>query len=495
MRSAWLIPLIALALGCEPPSGDTEPTEHAGDAGPEVHLEGLPDGDADGDGVRNGDDLCDDTPPGAAVWPTGDWAGCAEGQSRDRQPPPSEGPQPAPPPEDPPAAPPPEPPPPGDPPPEDPGEDDPDPPAEPEAPMPPAPQPDAEPADLGSGCEADADCDTGRCLDHLPGGYCSQACSDASPCPDGGACWSLRALNGDRFCLASCEQHGDCRGDAGYICDGDATCYPGPTPPADPNSDAEAPFGGPPPACDDLPDFRCDGADGPCGELVPFLPAEGDGYWNYPLNGESEENQYRSYIRRDLMLLIKYAAAHTRCRSQNWDRGNHAPLGLGDMSEANGAIPGTSDGDPGHPPGSHTDGLDLDIAYYQTGNDNLLRPVCEHTRGGAEQSHCTADPHSLDVWRTALFLALLHHSPQLRIIGVDGRIGPRVAQAIETLCARDFVDGPACDDHQLAWETTEGGRGWFRFHHHHFHVSILPSRSVVATSAADACITPGCVVH
>ena len=83
--------------------------------------------------------------------------------------------------------------------------------------------------------------------------------------------------------------------------------------------------------------------------LVPFDPDTGYGYWDYPLNGETETNQYRSYVRRDVMMLVKYAAAMTACQSEGWSFGNGGPLGLGDMSEADGAIPGTSVGSPGHP--------------------------------------------------------------------------------------------------------------------------------------------------
>lgn len=39
--------------------------------------------DADGDGVGDGDDQCRDTPNGKNVWREGDWSGCAEGQFRD----------------------------------------------------------------------------------------------------------------------------------------------------------------------------------------------------------------------------------------------------------------------------------------------------------------------------------------------------------------------------------------------------------------------------
>ena len=53
--------------------------------------------------------------------------------------------------------------------------------------------------------------------------------------------------------------------------------------------------------------------------------------------------------------------------SAPWTFSNGAELGLGDMSEANGAIPGASQGSPGHPEGTHVNGHDMDIGYYQLG--------------------------------------------------------------------------------------------------------------------------------
>jgi hypothetical protein len=131
------------------------------------------------------------------------------------------------------------------------------------------------------------------------------------------------------------------------------------------------------------------------------------------------------------------------------------------------------------------DGTDMDIAYYQIGtSDNRLRPVCEHTAGGVDQYHCTEVPSTLDVWRTALFIAFFHDSPQLRVIGVDGQVGPLVDSAIAQLCDAGWYSGPACRSSQMTYETVDEGRGWFGFHHHHLHVSIngLSSKLVSALS-------------
>ena len=79
-------------------------------------------------------------------------------------------------------------------------------------------------------------------------------------------------------------------------------------------------------------------------------------------------------------------------------------------------------------------GHDMDIAYYQVGTpNNVLRSVCEHREPNGEDAyHCTDEPVYLDAWRTAVFLAYLHDNPHLRVIGVDGQVGPRSHLAIHS---------------------------------------------------------------
>ncbi len=174
------------------------------------------------------------------------------------------------------------------------------------------------------------------------------------------------------------------------------------------------------------------------------------------------------------MMLVKYAAAMVACQARGWEFGNGEPLGLGDMSEASGAIPGTREGRPGHPAGTHVNGSDMDIAYYQTTSaDNRLRAICEHRRGGVDQYHCTGPATLLDPWRTALFFGHLHVNPNLRIIGVDGVVGETIISSLAQLCEDGWVTGGACTARpKITYETTDGGAGWYRFHHHHFHMSV-----------------------
>ena len=102
------------------------------------------------------------------------------------------------------------------------------------------------------------------------------------------------------------------------------------------------------------------------------------------------------------------------------------------------------------------------------------------------------------MWRTALFIGRLHSSPQLRIIGVDGRVGPKVRDALSALCAAGYLEGGACGAAKVTWEAEDSGRGWFRFHHHHLHISVLPRRSAadgpqpLLAEPDAACLAPTC---
>lgn len=225
--------------------------------------------------------------------------------------------------------------------------------------------------------------------------------------------------------------------------------------------------------------FRCDVVAEPppptdCGALIAFDPRLTPGYDDYPINGETADNQYRSFLRGEFVTSVKGAADQVVRVAADSPTGHGAPIGLGDMSECDGSIPGTSNGDPGHPPGTHTDGLDIDIAYYQTGTpDNHLRSVCETAVNRVEQNHCVAPPDRLDTYRTALFVEALASSASVRVIGVDGQIGPLLEDMLARLCADGVTD---CTPVPLTYETTDTGQGWFYFQHHHMHVSFARPR-------------------
>ncbi len=88
----------------------------------------------------------------------------------------------------------------------------------------------------------------------------------------------------------------------------------------------------PNPECNELPARDCTGSAAFCGELIQMNPSLTDAYDDYPINGETASNQYRSWMRRDLAMLVEYASAVVACRAASWPTGNGGPLGLGDMS-------------------------------------------------------------------------------------------------------------------------------------------------------------------
>lgn len=231
----------------------------------------------------------------------------------------------------------------------------------------------------------------------------------------------------------------------------------------------------PGPACDDLPPLHCMGNTDYCGELVLFEPSSGVGYVDNPHDPETDANQYFSYIRRDLMLLLKHATAKVACKTAGWSYGNLAPLGLGDMSEASGATPGTSFGSLRHPAGTHVGGRDIDMAYYQLyAADNHLRPVGVHFDVHTEANRLVEPPYALDMWRTALYIAYLSKHTQVRVIGVDGEIGPVLDAALDTLVASGWIDADLRESISLAYEVENVGAGWYFSHHDHMHLSMDP---------------------
>jgi len=243
----------------------------------------------------------------------------------------------------------------------------------------------------------------------------------------------------------------------------------------------------------DLPQLLCDPDIDNCTELIQFDPTYGDGYSDFPENGETEGNQFRSWLRRDTVYLIKYATARVACLAENWSYGNGGPLGLIDMSEADGAIPGTSIGYPGHPAGTHTNGFDIDVAYYQKDtDDNRARVICDDL-----DNHCTDFPDLMDEWRNALFLGSLFEHPDLRIVGADGKAGGMIEQAFLMLCDRGWIKEDACLTRKFAYEFVNEGWGWYRFHHHHMHVSFNGTSQDNATARSNMndgplCITKDC---
>lgn len=211
-----------------------------------------------------------------------------------------------------------------------------------------------------------------------------------------------------------------------------------------------------------------------CDELVE-MPAAGDGYLEHRLSRERTPATSTSYMRRDLAAVIRYAAAFVACKAADWDTGVGGAIVLGDMSERDGATPGTQWGHARHPAATHERGRDIDVAYFQRDtDDNDVRPICRHkTLAGEDTHHCLVPPERLDAWRTALFIGAILEEPHIRAIGVDGRAARPILRALRELCATGWLAPEACARRdRFAYETSDTGRSWFLSHHTHLHVSI-----------------------
>lgn len=219
-------------------------------------------------------------------------------------------------------------------------------------------------------------------------------------------------------------------------------------------------------SCTSLPPRDCTAGTAACSKLVLFSPSQGPGY--VVTHGTSF-----SWAREDVVMLVKYAAAAVACLMP----GSY-PIATGDMSMSDGGTP-ASNGQLRHPQGTHDFGRDIDLAYFQTGQpSNDLRPVCEHTLNGKDQYHCVAPPTTLDVTRTTLFLGKLLESDRVRVIGVDGQIGPLLVAEAKKLQGQGLLTGAIATafSSKLAYEVTNTGKGWFQFHHHHLHLSTWTTK-------------------
>ena len=236
----------------------------------------------------------------------------------------------------------------------------------------------------------------------------------------------------------------------------------------------------------DPPPLLCTGTAAHCAELVNFSPAAGAGYLDYLVKDETWGDQYRSWIRRDFMQAVRYAAARVEEATAGWDYEDFSPIGLGDMSDPAGLAP-TTGGVPDH--STHEDGNHIDVAYYQLyAPDNLLRPVGRH-RGptGLEAWHLTAAAHALDPWRTALFVAHLFEHPYLRFVLVDDQVGPVLEAALATLADEGRIEPEVLERTRVVYAGGDQSLPYFFAHHEHLHASMLPLLDIVA----DAVVEPG----
>ncbi len=230
--------------------------------------------------------------------------------------------------------------------------------------------------------------------------------------------------------------------------------------------------------CDEYVDDTRDR--GPCNTVMQFPQAMTEDH-SYLV---SHPTHY-SALRREVIMLVRYAAAETAAAFEDTN-----PIGLLDMSQPDGDTPGRWEGRLRHPEGTHVEGNDIDVAYYQTGSDNLGRSVCQENG-----YFCTSEPHILDARRSAFFIAKLMESPYLRVIGVDTMIAPMLEDAIDDLYEEGLVERKSVNrmGRNLAY-----GDGW-PFHQHHLHFSwsweggnYTESFESDAASPQDA---PGCLLQ
>ncbi len=224
--------------------------------------------------------------------------------------------------------------------------------------------------------------------------------------------------------------------------------------------------------CDHSVPLYCVGSAEYCTELIQFTPSAGPGYLDYPVRDETEANQYRSWVRRDLAQIVKFAAAEMSCKSSSWGFGNRAPLGIGDGSHEDGTTPTLHF--------SHEDGRHIDIAYPQMhAPDNLLRRIGRfipkpHPNNG---TYLVGPPSSLDRLRSALFIAYLARHPNLQYAVVDEEAGLLIESAFEDLESRGWLEPGTRDSLRMYYEKEDVTRG----HADHMHITMERLEPVVDT--------------
>jgi len=158
------------------------------------------------------------------------------------------------------------------------------------------------------------------------------------------------------------------------------------------------------------------------------------------------------------VMLVRYALAKTYERYPN-----EKPLGLIDMSERDGKTPGSAYNSLRHPQGTHIEGNDMDIAYFQTGPDNRARVVCQN-----DGYYCTSEQNTMNAEVQAYFMAQLFTTSRVRVIGVDVTLEDDIIAAAEALFSQGAITGTQRNRFNTM---VASGNGW-PFHHHHIHLSL-----------------------
>lgn len=187
-------------------------------------------------------------------------------------------------------------------------------------------------------------------------------------------------------------------------------------------------------------------------------PYVGDGY-------VLEHSSSYRWLRREVIMAIRHAIHEVQARFPGTK-----PLGLLDMGQIDGGTPGFDVGHPRHPETTHDQGGNIDVAYYQTGINNLGRVICDPIGGSHNGAYCTnVENHVVDLPRTAYFLAQIADNPRFRVAGVDQMIAPLLLEELKKQRDLGWISLTAYN--RLKGGALAYGSGW-PYHHHHIHISF-----------------------
>lgn len=200
----------------------------------------------------------------------------------------------------------------------------------------------------------------------------------------------------------------------------------------------------------------------------PF-PDPSDGFVGHGYLLETYSN-YR-WARREVIMYIRYALYEVQ---QQFPGTN--PLGIIDISQKDGLTPGMDTCNLRHPETTHSQGSNVDVAYYQTVSDNSARIICDAESGSNDGYYCepsAVDTHIVDLERTTYFIAKLSCLPdcqntRFRVAGVDQVIGPLIEEKALQLRDDQIISD---DEYNNLSNILAYGEGW-PFHHHHIHLSF-----------------------
>lgn len=372
------------------------------------------------------------------------------------------------------------------------------------------PQPPGSSCTCDDECAADGDhpgvCIFGVCMTRASGD-CATAGS-TTECGAGSRCWGLDGVDfaicwpdcATYACAGTCDGDGSCAPTSDTVCDPacGSVCGAGPCGPDNPTglcaSETQACVDG---ACVEAcsasnpagycpagssctegtcvstsgcPTWMCVGPT--CSNIVAMPgsydrrspEAQAAGYYI------ATEPRY-AFLRQDLTQLVQHAACEVATRFPGTQ-----PIGLSDLSQADGRTPGSDVGDLRHPDGTHTGG-DMDLAYYQTDGSNNPQIICgdgtDNNYNGRpgrfnDGYFCTTDANIIDWPRQAYWFAMLASSPLVRVFGIDETLADDFEREVNTLLSSGAITR---EQASRALRLGYGNAGGWAFHHHHTHNS------------------------